>query len=47
MAVYKRSYKSYTGQLTPEWSRWMVIPRYAWQGLFRSLAGRDVEHGPD
>ncbi|MBI4910425.1 MAG: hypothetical protein HY820_42800 [Acidobacteria bacterium] len=35
MAVYKRSYKAYTGHLTPEWSRWIVIPRYAWQGLFR------------
>jgi ABC-2 type transport system permease protein len=35
MAVYKRTYKSYTGMLTPEWSRLLVIPRYAWASLFQ------------
>src|SRR5262245_29842308 len=35
MAVYKRSYKAYAGTLKPEWSRWMVIPRYAWSWLFK------------
>lgn len=35
MAVYKRTYKSYAGDLTPEWSRFMVIPRYAWRTLFQ------------
>lgn len=35
MAVYKRSYKSYTGTLTPEWSRFWIIPRYAWKSLFQ------------
>src|SRR4051812_26628772 len=27
MAVYKRTYTAYEGELTPEWSRFMVIPR--------------------
>ena len=35
MAVYKRSYKSYTGAITAEWSRFWIIPRFAWQGLFK------------
>lgn len=35
MAVYKRTYKAYTGSLTPEWSRWMVIPRFAWSQMFQ------------
>ena len=41
MAVYKRTYHGYTGDLTPEWSRFMVIARYAWRGLFlsRPLSG--------
>lgn len=33
MAVYKRTYKGYAGALTPEWSRFFVIPRFAWRGL--------------
>lgn len=36
MAVYKRYYKPYEGQLTPEWSRWLVPARYALEGLFSS-----------
>jgi ABC-2 type transport system permease protein len=36
MAVYKRSYRGYTGPVTPEWSRFAIIPRYAYRGLFRS-----------
>ncbi len=36
MAVYKRSYKAYAGRLTPEWSRWTIVPRYAIGGAFRS-----------
>lgn len=36
MAVYKRSYRSYTGRLTPAWSRFFVLTRYAMQGMFRS-----------
>jgi hypothetical protein len=36
MAVYKRTYKAYAGQLTPEWSRFTVISRYAFASLFDS-----------
>src|SRR5690242_12094381 len=36
MAVYKRSYHGYTGPVTPAWSRFTIIPRYAYRGLFRS-----------
>ncbi len=36
MAVYKRSYRGYAGPLTPEWSRFAIIPRYAYRDLFHS-----------
>jgi ABC-2 type transport system permease protein len=36
MAVYKRTYKVYTGALTPEWSRFMVLTRYSLSTLFNS-----------
>lgn len=36
MAVYKRSYRAYTGPLTPEWSRFFILTRYAIQKLFAS-----------
>ena len=36
MAVYRRSYASYSGTLTPAWSRWLVLFRYARKSLFRS-----------
>ena len=36
MAVYERTYKRYTGTLTPNWSRFSVIPRFALQEVFRS-----------
>ena len=36
MAIYKRSYRSYTGPLTPNWSRFWILTRYAWSYLFRS-----------
>ncbi len=35
MAVYGQTYKSYEGQMTPAWSRFLVIPRYAYQDLFK------------
>jgi len=35
MAVYKRTYQAYSGPLTPQWSRMLVIPRYAWANLFQ------------
>ena len=36
MAVYKRRYNSYTGSLSPEWSRFLVLTRYAFIDLFKS-----------
>jgi ABC-2 type transport system permease protein len=36
VAVYKRTYRAYTGELTPKWSRWTVIPRYGLRGVFKS-----------
>lgn len=36
MAVYKRSYKPYTGGMTPAWSRFMILPRYSYARLFQS-----------
>src|SRR5215475_15538007 len=38
MAVYRRTYAAYTGALTPTWSRWFVLFRYARRNLFRSKA---------
>jgi ABC-2 type transport system permease protein len=36
MAVYKRRYNPYVGSLTPEWSRFFVLTRYAFADLFKS-----------
>lgn len=36
MAVLERSYKRYEGVLTPEWSRFLIIPRHAFRNVFRS-----------
>ena len=36
MAVYRRSYTSYSGMLTPAWSRCLVLFRYSRRNLFRS-----------
>jgi ABC-2 type transport system permease protein len=36
MAVYEQSYKRYTGRMTPEWSRFLIIPRHAYRGVFSS-----------
>ena len=36
MAVYERCYKPYEGEVTPEQSRFLVLPRYAYQRIFRS-----------
>ena len=38
MAVYERTYRGYDGSITPEWSRFLVIPRYAAQQVFASKA---------
>lgn len=36
MAVYEHGYRPYAGRLTPEWSRFLVIPRYALRDTFKS-----------
>jgi ABC-type transport system involved in multi-copper enzyme maturation permease subunit len=36
MAVYKRRYNPFAGSLTPEWSRFFVLTRYAFADLFKS-----------
>lgn len=35
MAVYEQTYKPYTGPLTPEWSRFLIIPRHAFRAVFK------------
>lgn len=36
MAVLERTYKRYEGTLSPEWSRFLIIPRHAVRNIFRS-----------
>ncbi len=36
MPVYKRRYNPYSGTLTPQWSRFFVLTRYAFAELFKS-----------
>lgn len=36
MAVYERTYKRYTGETTPQWTRFLVLPRYAFKDVFKS-----------
>src|SRR5881409_849504 len=36
MAVYERAYRGYGGELTPTWSRFLIIPRYAYREVFGS-----------
>lgn len=36
MAVYDRSYVRYTGPTTPERTRFLVLPRYAYEVVFKS-----------
>jgi ABC-2 type transport system permease protein len=36
MAVYKKTYRPYDGGMTPSWSRFLVITRYAFEDLHRS-----------
>lgn len=36
MAVYEQIYKPYKGKLTPEWSRFLIIPRNTLRGVFNS-----------
>src|ERR1051325_6282153 len=36
MAVYEQTYKPYTGKLTPDWSRFLILPRNTLRGVFNS-----------
>ena len=36
MAVYEHHYKPYDGALTAAWSRFLVLPRYAYESVFKS-----------
>lgn len=36
MAVYERTYRPYDGPCTPQWSRFLVLPRYGLKRLFSS-----------
>ena len=36
MAVYKRTYKPYIGEMTPEWSRFLILPSFAWRTIFQT-----------
>jgi ABC-2 type transport system permease protein len=36
MAVYQHTYQQYAGPATPLWSRFLIIPRYAYQSVFQS-----------
>jgi len=35
MAVFKHAYKGYDGPLTPTWSRFLTLPRYAFEEMSR------------
>lgn len=35
MAVYKKTYRPYGGQLTAAWSRFLILPRYAFEDMRR------------
>lgn len=36
MAVYERTYRRYEGPVTPSWSRFLILPRYAFGEVFKS-----------
>lgn len=36
MAVYERTYKRYVGVTSPQWARFLVLPRYVFQDVFKS-----------
>lgn len=36
MAIYKRTYRRYSGELTPAWSRFLILYRYSRKSLLRS-----------
>ena len=36
MAVYEQTYKPFAGKATPEWSRFLIIPRHTYESIFSS-----------
>lgn len=36
MAIYRKNYRGYSGQLTAERWRFLVLTRYSWHGIFQS-----------
>ena len=36
MAVYKRTYVAYEGAYTPQWSRFLILPRVSYKALFQT-----------
>jgi ABC-type transport system involved in multi-copper enzyme maturation permease subunit len=36
MAVYEHNYRPFAGRLTPDWSRFLIIPRHAYRSVFQS-----------
>ncbi len=44
MAVYKSNYGRYSGELTPAWSRFLILPRYAFREVFQSRGLRGLLH---
>jgi len=36
MAVFEHTYRNYSGPVTPEWSRFLIIPRNAFRDVFKS-----------
>ena len=36
MAVYEHTYKPYAGELTPRWSRFLILPSHSYKGIFQS-----------
>jgi len=36
MAVYEHTYKQYAGEVTPRWSRFLILPRHSYRSIFQS-----------
>ncbi|HUQ34050.1 MAG TPA: hypothetical protein VM095_18150 [Pyrinomonadaceae bacterium] len=36
MAVYEHTYKRFAGEVTPRWSRFLILPRHSYKSIFQS-----------
>ena len=36
MAVYDHTYKQFSGEVTPRWSRFLILPRHSYRSIFQS-----------